>query len=118
MFPKSGAAAIVGSEHEEVVVYDWLDALCERETISRRVSDRYPGEIESAFRHDLLREAAYATLTDSDRVLGHRLCAEWLEEHEYESLAQAHGSMSLDRCPNPAGFERANYIQILQAPPE
>ncbi|PWC43852.1 dihydroorotate dehydrogenase-like protein [Azospirillum sp. TSO22-1] len=38
----------------------------------------------------------------------------WLEEHEYESLAQAQGSMNLLRCPDPAAFERGNYQKILQ----
>ncbi len=39
---------------------------------------------------------------------------EWLEEHEYDSLAQAHGSMSLIRSPNPKLYARANYINLLQ----
>ena len=39
--------------------------------------------------------------------------AEWLEEHEYESLAQARGSMSLLNSPNPQAFTRANYMRIL-----
>lgn len=39
----------------------------------------------------------------------------WLEEHEYESLAQMRGNMSLLKCPNPKAFERANYMQILQS---
>jgi dihydroorotate dehydrogenase (fumarate) len=38
---------------------------------------------------------------------------EWLEEHEYESLDQARGSMSLLKCPNPQAFTRANYMRIL-----
>jgi dihydroorotate dehydrogenase (fumarate) len=38
----------------------------------------------------------------------------FLEEHEYESLGQAHGSMSLERCPDPEAFERGNYMRILQ----
>jgi dihydroorotate dehydrogenase (fumarate) len=38
---------------------------------------------------------------------------EWLEEHEYESLAQARGSMSLLKCPHPQAFTRANYMRIL-----
>jgi dihydroorotate dehydrogenase (fumarate) len=41
--------------------------------------------------------------------------ARWLEEHEYQSLAQARGSMSLLRCPDPAAFERANYLRVLQS---
>ena len=38
----------------------------------------------------------------------------WLEEHEYDSLAQARGSMNLVGCPDPAAYERANYMMILQ----
>ena len=41
--------------------------------------------------------------------------AKWLEEHEYESLAQAVGSMSLQNCPNPQALERANYMKILSS---
>ena len=37
----------------------------------------------------------------------------WLKEHEYESLRQAQGSMNLQKCPDPAAFERANYMKIL-----
>ena len=39
----------------------------------------------------------------------------WADEHEYESLDQMRGSMSLSRCPDPASFERGNYLRILQA---
>ncbi len=38
----------------------------------------------------------------------------WLEEHEYESLKQAQGSMSLRRSPDPEAFERGNYMRALQ----
>ncbi len=41
--------------------------------------------------------------------------ARWLEQHEYDSLAQLQGSMSLERSPDPAGFLRANYVRILQS---
>jgi dihydroorotate dehydrogenase (fumarate) len=37
----------------------------------------------------------------------------WLEAHEYESLGQAQGSMSLARSPDPAAFERAQYLRVL-----
>ena len=43
-----------------------------------------------------------------------RELALWLEEHEYDSLAQMKGSMNLLRCPNPAAHGRANYMTILQ----
>jgi dihydroorotate dehydrogenase (fumarate) len=38
----------------------------------------------------------------------------WLEEHDYHSVDQLRGVMSHQRCPDPAAFERANYIRILQ----
>lgn len=38
----------------------------------------------------------------------------WLEAHEYESLAQLRGSMSMDRIPNPAAYARANYMRMLR----
>ena len=41
--------------------------------------------------------------------------ANWLEEHEYDSLRQLHRSMSLQRCPDPASHERANYMNVLQS---
>ena len=41
--------------------------------------------------------------------------ASWLEAHEYDSLAQAKGSLNLLRCPDPAAHERANYMHVLQS---
>ena len=38
---------------------------------------------------------------------------EWLEEHEYESVSQIKGSMSQEKCPEPAAFERALYLKAL-----
>ena len=37
----------------------------------------------------------------------------WLEEHEYESIAQLKGSMSQQKCPDPTAFERAQYMRII-----
>jgi hypothetical protein len=71
-------------------VSDWLKALVEREVLVNRVESRFPGEPELAFRHALLREGAYAMLTDEDRALGHLLAAGWLEQRgEEESLVLA-----------------------------
>jgi len=39
----------------------------------------------------------------------------WLEQHNYDSLKQARGSVSLQHTPNPAAFERGNYMRILQS---
>ena len=37
----------------------------------------------------------------------------WMQEHEYESVAQMIGSMSQQHCAEPAAFERANYMKTL-----
>ena len=37
----------------------------------------------------------------------------WMDEHEYESVAQMIGSMSQQHCAEPAAFERANYMKML-----
>jgi len=38
----------------------------------------------------------------------------WMEEHEYESIKQMHGSMSQKSVAQPAAFERANYMRVLR----
>lgn len=40
---------------------------------------------------------------------------QWIAEHEYSGLSQLRGSLNLRTCPDPAGFERANYLKILQS---
>lgn len=49
---------------------------------------------------------------DHLRVLERDLVA-WMEEHEYESVAQLKGSLSQKNCPDPTGFERAQYLRGL-----
>lgn len=39
----------------------------------------------------------------------------WMEEHEYESVRQMQGSMSQKNCPDPAAFERAQYMQAVSS---
>ena len=41
--------------------------------------------------------------------------AAWLDEHEYDSLAQMRGSMSLERCPDPQNYLRLNYMDLLRS---
>jgi dihydroorotate dehydrogenase (fumarate) len=41
--------------------------------------------------------------------------ARWMTEHGYESVDSMSGSLSLTRCPDPAAYERANYIHLLQS---
>jgi dihydroorotate dehydrogenase (fumarate) len=39
----------------------------------------------------------------------------WMDEHEYQSVAQMIGSMSQQHCAEPAAFERANYMRTLDS---
>lgn len=40
---------------------------------------------------------------------------EWMDEHEYDSVAQMQGSMSQQNVAEPAAFERANYMKVLNS---
>jgi len=62
-------------------VDDRLRDLVATELVSERGSSRFAGEQELVFRHAIVREAAYAMLTDDDRALAHRLAGDWLERH-------------------------------------
>jgi len=41
--------------------------------------------------------------------------AEWMADNGYESVRHMTGCMSLTRCPNPAEYERVNYMAVLQS---
>jgi eukaryotic-like serine/threonine-protein kinase len=48
------------------------------EWLTPQPRSRIPGDEEYTFRHALVQDAAYATLTEQDRVLAHRLAGHWL----------------------------------------
>jgi len=39
----------------------------------------------------------------------------WMDEHEYDTIQKMRGTMSQKFCPEPAAFERANYMKVLQS---
>ncbi|NUQ75538.1 MAG: protein kinase [Polyangiaceae bacterium] len=80
VFWPSGVAALLGTKDQSIEIADRLLRLVELEVLIKRQDSRFHGETELAFRHMLLREGAYAMLTDEDRVLGHKLAGEWLLE--------------------------------------
>ncbi|MGK3966474.1 protein kinase [Sorangium sp. So ce118] len=89
-FWRGGVAALLGGAQGAPDLDRWLSELVARAFIERRPACRFHGEEEYAFRHARLREAAYATLTRGDRLLGHRLAGAWLEEAgESDALALA-----------------------------
>jgi eukaryotic-like serine/threonine-protein kinase len=83
-----------------------LHSLEEREV----VLPRHAGATnEYVFRHAIMRDASYATLTGGDRVLGHRLAGEWLEgrgESDAMVLAE-HFDRGADRERAAVWFARA-----------
>jgi hypothetical protein len=77
VFWAGAAAALTGVDAG--AVRGWTDELLAQELVQERPRARFPGERELVFRHALLRDAAYALLTEGDRALGHRLAGAWLE---------------------------------------
>lgn len=82
VFFRGGVMALLGhgsgsgtGDHIDQVLRELSDA----EIIERRRDSRLPDDVEFGIRHSLMREAAYSLLTDDDRTLGHRLCAEYLQ---------------------------------------
>jgi dihydroorotate dehydrogenase (fumarate) len=43
--------------------------------------------------------------------------AQWMEEHEYESVEQLKGSLSQKNCEDPSAFERAQYMRAISSYP-
>lgn len=80
VFWLGGVTALLGGESCAADVSSHVAELVREEVLVRRAESRFPAEQEFAFRHALLREGAYATLTEADRALGHRLAGKWLEE--------------------------------------
>jgi len=81
-FSQGGVAALLGGEGEVAHVGEWLELLSTRELVARAPGGERRGgiiDLEYTFTHALVREAAYAMLTEEDRALGHRLAGGWLE---------------------------------------
>jgi hypothetical protein len=81
VFWSGAVSALLGGRERTTSLRDRLRELAEQELLVKRPQPRFPEEDEYAFRHALLREGAYAMLTEDDRELGHRLAGEWLEAH-------------------------------------
>lgn len=114
VFWAEGLAALVGEEPSALAPV--LDELVKHEVIAPPEQPRLAGARELAFRHAMLRGAAYATLTDNDRALGHRLAAHWLdfvgEDLEVVALHALDGG---DRAHAAACFTRAAEDRLARA---
>jgi len=81
-FWEQGVLALLG----ESTNADWtahaerLRQLVRQELVVPSATSQFAGDVEYRFRHAIVRDAAYAALTDSDRKVGHRIAGEWLSE--------------------------------------
>jgi eukaryotic-like serine/threonine-protein kinase len=75
-FSKDAVGALLGEPTADLDAR--FEVLVDREILSRQRSPGPLGEDVYTFRHPLLREGADRMLTDSDRVLGHKLAEAWL----------------------------------------
>ncbi len=108
-----GLSALLGEEMEPGRLSVLVSQLEELEVCARQYASRYPGDTEYAFRHALVRDAAYAALTDEDRRLGHALAAAYLEEmgeHDPMLLAEHH-----ERAKSPMDAVRNFEAAAMQA---
>lgn len=90
-FWEESLAALTSPALNPPAIGELLRRLTDTEWIRPRRDSRLANQSEYTFRHAFLREAAYATLTDEDRALGHRLAGEWLEragERDAGALAE------------------------------
>jgi serine/threonine protein kinase len=115
LFWVEGLSALVGQE--PVALQPALAALVEEEAIVPSDNPRLAGFGEYAFRHEILRGTAYATLTESDRQLGHRLAARWLEQvrREDDEVVALHWLEAGEAACAAASFSRAAEASRLRA---
>jgi eukaryotic-like serine/threonine-protein kinase len=76
IFWRGGVEALLGGGDTAA----WLAELVEQGMVVVADEGRFPTDIEYHFRHALVREAAYEMLTKDDRVAGHWLAGQWLEQ--------------------------------------
>ncbi|MDI1444477.1 serine/threonine-protein kinase [Polyangium sp. 6x1] len=90
-FWRGGVLALMDREGQGAVVDQALAALLRAELLEKQRTSRLTGDVEYAFRHVLVREAAYGLLREEELALGHARAAAFLEaagEHEAQVLAE------------------------------
>jgi tetratricopeptide (TPR) repeat protein len=78
-FWEGAVVALLDAHDRAAQIGALLEVLERGEWITSRAEPTVRGETEYGFRHSLVREAAYAMLTDEDRKLGHALAGTWLD---------------------------------------
>ena len=79
-FSYHGALYLLGQDAPTARTDAALAILCRNECIAERSRSAHgPADAHFVFRHALVREAAYRTLTAPDRQIGHGLAGDWME---------------------------------------
>ena len=114
-FTKAGLGSLL-SERDRQILPMCLDMLVTREVVfPREASGGVVGE-DFVFRHALLRDAAYAMLTEGDRALGHLLAAEFIERSgERDAIVLVEHFERGGDLARAAGFCRAAAAEALEA---
>jgi tetratricopeptide (TPR) repeat protein len=115
VFWSGAVASLVGGAGAVGDLDARLEQLSRNEVISRAPVSRYSGERQFVFRHGLLREAAYAMLTESDRTHGHRLAGTWLEASGEKNAALLADHFERGGVPDRAvSWYRAAALEALE----
>jgi hypothetical protein len=114
VFWVGGVTALLGGSEPSP---EWPELLLESELLVFRPESRFAGERELAFRNVLLREGAYAMLTEGDRMLGHALAGAWLEEKgEPDAMVlAAHFDLARDRARAASSYRTAALAALRVA---
>ncbi len=79
-FTRPGVTALLGDDISPAAVERELYDLVAEEVVSEDTRGAAGEELTYRFRHALLRDAAYASLVEEDRVRAHASAAAWLEQ--------------------------------------
>ncbi len=116
VFSADDVRALVGEEPSSLE--STLAALVEQEVLGPSEHPRTEAR-ELVFRHVYLRGAAYATLTEDDRALGHRLAAQRLEDkNEDGEIVALHWLEGGERTRAAECLTRAARARLARAQPD
>ncbi len=97
-------------------IAEHVQRLEQQELITVNAQARFMDERELRFRHALLREAAYATLPEDDRRLGHQLAVDWLTRAgERDATVLAEHCLRAQRLVEAAHHFRVAAEQALES---
>ena len=113
-FWTGGLALLLGCERSAPELQSWLQELIDAELIQRHPSSRIANEPEYGFRHVLMRDAAYALITDEARVSAHCVAANYLHNHPEARIHLCSALAALDALPEDNANRRKRIEITLQ----